>query len=64
MLPGKGPEHELGHGHVCRCFDPVPRHIAERHCETSVAELHEVVDIAADLDARRRFIGVAQLEAL
>ena len=51
MLSRQRPEHELGHRHVRRRPDPVPGDIAEDDGELLIAEVEEVVHVAADLDA-------------
>ena len=62
MLAGQRAEDELRHRHVGRGFDPVTGDVAERNREPTVGELHEVVDVSADLDTRRGLIGIAELE--
>ena len=62
MLARERAEDELRHRHVRGGFDPVSGHVAEYRGEAAVVELDEVVDIAADLDARRRLVRVAELE--
>ena len=63
MLAGKRPEDVLRHRHVGRRVDPVAGHVPEHDREPPVAEGEVVVDVAADLDARRGFVDVAELEA-
>ena len=62
MLAGQRTEHELRHRHVGSGFDAVTRHVAEGNRETSVVELHEVVDVPADLDTCRRLVRCAELQ--
>ena len=64
MLACERPEDELRHRHVRRGVDAVPRHVPENDGEPSVLEREEVVDVAADLDARRRLVHLAHLEPL
>ena len=63
MLACEGAEDELRHRHVGRSVDPVARHVPEHDGEPSVRELEEVVNVAADLDARRRLVDGADLQA-
>ena len=53
---------ELRHRHVGGRLDPVARDVAEDDGEPAVAELDEVVDVASDVDARRRLVDLADLE--
>ena len=64
MLARERAEDELRHRHVGRGLDPVTGHVAEHDGEPVVAELEEVVDVAADVDARRRLVHLADLEPL
>ena len=64
MLARERAEDELRHRHVGRRLDPVTGHVAEHDGEPAVAELEEVVDVAADVDARRRLVHLADLEPL
>ena len=63
MLSRERAEHELRHRHIGRRFDTVPGYVAENDGEASVAELEEVVHVAADVDARRRLVHLTYLEA-
>ena len=54
MLAGERAEDELRHRHVGRGVDAVPGDVAEHDREPAVVEREEVVDVAADLDVRRR----------
>ena len=56
-------EDELRHRHVGRRVDAVARDVAEDDREPAVAELEEVVDVAADVDLRRRLVDRPDLEA-
>ena len=56
-------EHELRHRHVGGRLDAVTCDVAEHDGEASVDELKEVVDVAADVDSRRRLVHLAHLEA-
>ena len=38
------------------------RHVTQHDCEAPVVELNEVVNVTADVDARRRLVDVADLE--
>jgi len=64
VLPRERAEDELRHGHVRRRVDPVAGHVAEDDRESAALELHEVVDVPAHVDARRRLVDRAELEAL
>ena len=64
VVPRQRAERELGHRHVRRGLDPLPGHVAEHDGEPAVVEDEEVVEIAAHVDARRRVVDVAHLEAL
>ena len=64
MLACERAKDELRHRHVRGSFDAVPGDVAERDRKSPVAELHEVVDVAADLDPRRRLVRIAELEPL
>ena len=64
MFSRERPEDELRHGHVGGRLDSVPRDVAEHHGELAVAELEEVVDVTADVDARRRLVHLADVETL
>ena len=64
MFSRERPEDELRHGHVGGRLDSVPGDVAEHHGERAVAELEEVVDVAADVDARRRLVHLADVETL
>jgi hypothetical protein len=58
----KRTEHELRHGHVGRRLDAVTGDVAERDGKATVGKLHEVVDVPAHLDMRRRLVRGAELE--
>ena len=62
VFPRQRAKDELRHRHVRRRLDPVARHVSEHRREPAVVELDEVVDVAADLDARRRLVRITQLE--
>ena len=62
MLAGQRAEDELRHCHVRGGFDAVSRHVTERNREAPVGQLHEVVDVSADLDPRRRLVRSAELQ--
>ena len=63
MLARQGAEDELRHRHVGGRLDPVAGDVSEDDRQAPVVELDEVVDVAADLDARRRLVRVADVEA-
>ncbi len=63
VLAGERPEDVLRHRHVGRRVDPVAGHVPEHDRQPPVAQGEVVVDIAADLEPRRRFVDVAELEA-
>ena len=63
MLARERAEDELRHRHVGGRVDAVAHHVAEHDREPAVVEREEVVDVAADVDARRRLVDVAELEA-
>ena len=54
VLARERAEDELRHRHVRRRLDAVAGDVAEHDGEPAVGELEEVVDVAADVDARRR----------
>ena len=64
VLTRERTEDELRHCHVGGSLDPVSGDIPERHGEPAVRQLHEVVHVTPDLDARRRFVRCAELEPL
>ena len=64
MLAGERAEDELGHRHVGRGVDAVPGDVSEHDGEPAVVEREEVVDIAADLHARRGLVQLADLQSL
>ena len=63
MLACERPEDELRHRHVGGRVDPVPGDVAEHDRQPAVGELHEVEDVAADVDLRRRLVDRPDLEA-
>ena len=64
MLARERAEHELRHRHVGGRVDAVPRDVAEHDREPAVLEREEVVDVAADVDPRRRLVHLADLQPL
>ena len=64
VLARERAEDELRHRHVGGRVDAVPRHVAEHDGEPAVVEREEVVEVAADVDARRRLVHLAHLEPL
>src|SRR5436190_1736259 len=62
MLARERPKHELGHGHVGGRLDAVACDVAQNHREAPVVEREEVVDVAAELDPRRRLVHLRDLE--
>ena len=63
MLARERAEDELRHSHVGRRLDAVPGDVAEHDRESSVVERQEVVDVAADVDPRRRLVHLGHFEA-
>ena len=57
-------EGELRERHVRGRSDPVTARVTEHDRELSLRERQEVVDVPADLDARRRLVDGADLEPL
>ena len=56
VLARERPEDELRHRHVGGRIDAVPGDVPEHDGEPAVGELEEVVDVAADVDPRRRLV--------
>ena len=63
VLARERPEDVLRHRHVGRRIDAVAGHVPEHDRQPPVAEGEVVVDVAADLEARRGLVDVAELEA-
>ena len=60
--PSERAKDELGHRHVRSGLDAVARDVAEHDGEAPVRQHEVVVDVAADVDARGRFVDVPDLE--
>ena len=62
MLAHERAEDELRHRHVGRRVDAVARHVAEHDREPPILEREEVVDVAADVQAGRGLVHLADLQ--
>ena len=64
MLACQRAKDELRHRHIRSGVDAVSGDVPERDRKAAVVEPEEVVDVATDIEAGRRFVDVPELDAL